>query len=66
MSQLANAGMGLFGGSGVVKTQSAKSCPNFHFGGGSVFLTKYQYSGVVKIQSAKICLNFNGEGGILE
>ena len=42
-----------------VKTQSAKICLNFKFGG-RVGVWK------VKTQSAKICLNFNGGGGVLE
>ena len=36
-------GEGEGGYSGVVKTQSAKSCQNFHFGGGGVFWTKSQF-----------------------
>ena len=49
---------GVWGGSDIVKSQSAKICLNFNFqglGGGGC-------SEVVKSQSAKICLNFNFQG----
>ena len=46
------------GYSATEKSQSAKICLNFNFGGGILQL---------KSQSAKICLNFNlGGGGILQ